>query len=389
TAGLGAVIFAGAANMLSTPRALRALHPGILLQVRLCLLALCTAICIVLFCGAASAQSTQTTLEASKTQAETHSETQGENQGGDVLRWGTQIAPEVSRQRSQMAWPTRPNTQKLGTARLFSNDFLGDGEDRWRTSSYVFGLITGPKWRGERPGKLGEIIEYRYRSEIFAPDDLTNPDPGDRPYAGMRAFGVHSHAKTGGFDLSFGLDLVFTGPQTAQDEVQTAVHDGLGIAGPDTALREDQIEDALRPTALIEVARSRPLGGFASVRPFVEATLGVEDSLRFGADVMVGRSFQNNLLVRDTATGHLIRGAGEADPGLGLVLGADFAALGKSRYLPQDQGYDLEDRTRLRAGVHWQGERSAMFYGLTWMSKEFAAQEEDQVLGSIRLQLDF
>jgi hypothetical protein len=46
-------------------------------------------------------------------------------------------------------------------------------------------------------------------------------------------------------------------------------------------------------------------------------------------------------------------------------------------------------RTRLRAGVHWQGRQMAAFYGVTWLGKEFRGQDEGQFVGSIRLDLNF
>ena len=279
--------------------------------------------------------------------------------------------------------------QTIGTSRLFNNDFLGDGQDRWRTSSYSLGIMRAPTWNGMRPTKPGDILEFRYRSEIIAPENLTTPGGGDRGYAGVRSLGLHTHFQSLGYDVSVGLDMVFTGEQTGQGDLQTEVHDALGIAVPSDDLLEGQVDNALYPTALLEVSRTAPLSAGTSLRPFVEATLGVEDSLRFGADLVIGRGLQNDLLVRDAVTGHLVRGSGTDDTGFGLVLGADYAAMGDSVYLPEDEGFVISDRTRLRAGVHVQGERGAIFYGLTWLGKEFEAQDEDQVLGSIRLQLDF
>ena len=77
-------------------------------------------------------------------------------------------------------------------------------------------------------------------------------------------------------------------------------------------------------------------------------------------------------------------------PGFSYVLGGDIAHVQDSAFLPEDRGYDLTaTRSRLRTGVHWQGERNAAFYGLTWMSKEFKAQDGSQVVGSVRLDFKF
>ena len=73
----------------------------------------------------------------------------------------------------------------LGWGRMFTNDGLGDLEDRWRTGSYTVSRVRGPSWSGELPGRFGEILEFRARAEIIAPENLTVAAPGDRRYAGI------------------------------------------------------------------------------------------------------------------------------------------------------------------------------------------------------------
>jgi hypothetical protein len=93
--------------------------------------------------------------------------------------------------------------QTLGFGRLFSNDLIGDGDDRWRSGSYSFSVVRGYPWMGTRPPRLGDIIEYRTRSEILSPAPNTG-SPGDRLYVGALTFGLHSHAAMGGVDISIG-----------------------------------------------------------------------------------------------------------------------------------------------------------------------------------------
>nr|WP_256474272.1 lipid A-modifier LpxR family protein [Lutimaribacter sp. EGI FJ00013] len=58
--------------------------------------------------------------------------------------------------------------------------------------------------------------------------------------------------------------------------------------------------------------------------------------------------------------------------------------------MPADRGYDLTDmRTRLRLGVHHDGRLGSLFYGLTWLGKEFEAQPDGQLTGSLRLRVRF
>ncbi len=97
-------------------------------------------------------------------------------------------------------------------------------------------------------------------------------------------------------------------------------------------------------------------------------------------------------MLRDGTTGQRYRGVrGDVVPGFSLSLGGDIARVFDSALLPEGGAAVLEPtRSRLRAGVSWQGAGGAsVFYGLTWLSKEFSTQPEAQVLGSLSLNLRF
>src|SRR5688572_4566335 len=79
--------------------------------------------------------------------------------------------------------------ETLGFGRLFTNDFFGDGLDRWRSGSYSFSIIRGLGWNGVLPERFGELIEYRLRSEIIAPGRLNGAGSDDRPYVGAATLG--------------------------------------------------------------------------------------------------------------------------------------------------------------------------------------------------------
>lgn len=276
----------------------------------------------------------------------------------------------------------------LGWGRLFTNDYLGDNSDRWRTGSYTVSKVTGFGWDGERPDRAGEIVEFRFRSNIIAPDNLSAPTPGDRRYAGVLAFGLHTHFQRQGAEISLGGDLVFTGPQTGIGDFHREMHKILHAPRPNVL--EDQIGNGVHPTAYLEAGRPFRITPGVEVRPFVELQAGVETLVRIGGDVTLGRSGQDALMLRDVVTGHRIRATRPAKPGLAFVLGADIAHVEHSVYLPVYDGNQLTPgRQRVRAGVHWQGEKSAVFYGLTWLSREFEAQPDAQVVGSVRLQIRF
>lgn len=279
--------------------------------------------------------------------------------------------------------------QTLGFGRIFTNDALGDTYDRWRTGSYAVSWVRGPAWQGRLPDRAGEILEYRFRAEIIAPASLSRPAPWDRRYAGALSFGVHSHFRRGATTVSLGADLVAIGRMTGLGAFQQAVHDALGVASPAAALSR-QLPNSVRPTASAAATREIALGGGAArVLPFVEAQAGVETLLRFGADIALGPAAHGGMWVRDVVTGHRYN-AVAGGRGLGAVLGGDVAYVASSAYLPAGGAARLEPvRLRLRAGAVWQGERARLFYGLTWLGREFTGQPNSQVLGSLSLKIRF
>ena len=279
--------------------------------------------------------------------------------------------------------------QALGWGRLFNNDVLGDGDDRWRTGSYTVSHARGPSWSGGLPDRFGALLEYRLSGEIIAPSTLDDPPADDRRYVGALTLGLHTHFMMARTETSAGLNLVFTGPQTGLGTFQKNIHDRFGFESPQVL--DDQIPDGLHPTALVEIGRGFRFGDTVVLRPFAEAQAGVESYLRVGGDMSVGRQWFDSLLVRDSSTGQrYVTVRGDRTPGISLSLGGDIARVFDSVYLPSDGEADLEtSRARLRAGLHWQGEKADVFYGLTWLGKEFEQQDETQVVGSIRINLDF
>lgn len=280
---------------------------------------------------------------------------------------------------------------KLGYGRLITNDYIGDGEDRWRTGSLTSSRVWGPEWTGRAPARFGDLIELRLGAEILAPENLGSPDAGDRPYAGTLSVGVHTHYRWKGFDMAVGADMVITGADTGLGSLQRELHDLLGVDAPSDATLDAQIGDGFHPTLVAEMARVVPISGDMTLRPFLEGRAGAETLLRAGIDLTVGRIGQGELLIRENATGQRYRVIQNAQyEGFTFVIGADLAQVVDSIYLPQDRGYDLRNsRERVRAGLHWQGSSASAFYGLTYLGREFEAQEEGQLVGSVRINFNF
>lgn len=280
---------------------------------------------------------------------------------------------------------------RLGYGRLITNDTFGDTFDRWRTGSLAASRIWGPDWTGRLPSGFGEVLELRWGLEVLAPENIVSPAPLDRPYAGAISAGLHTHFARGETDISLGLDLVFTGPQTKLDELQAGIHDLVDVLPPSDSVLNAQIGDGLHPTLVFEAGRDLDLGDRATLRPFVEARAGIETYARVGFDLTFGGLLENEYLVRDPVSGHRYRVIRENQTGLAFVAGLDVAYVWESEFLPEDRGLTLSDqRIRARAGLHWQNKGGyGAFYGLTWLNEEFETQREGQLIGSIRLYYEF
>ena len=281
---------------------------------------------------------------------------------------------------------------RLGYGRVVNNDAFGDGRDRGHTASLQGSWIFGAEWRGQAPETPGALLELRAFGGILSPSYLDRPLAGDRPYAGFLGLGIHTHASRGALDWSAGIEAVATGPQTGMDRLQTALHDLLPGNSPSRAVLDAQIPNAVYPGVVAEIGRALPLGSTFVIRPFVEGRTGYETVLRGGVDVTLGQVTRGDLMVRDMTTGQRYRTARTSDAGTGLalVVGADVARVSHSVVLPESRGFVLSDhRARVRAGLHWQGAKSDAFYGVTWMGREFDGQPDDQLVGSLRLNLRF
>lgn len=276
--------------------------------------------------------------------------------------------------------------EPLGWSLAISNDSIGEFKDRWQSSSVQAGIVFGEDWQGQAPSGFGDLLEFRFRTDLLTPADLDDPDPEDRRHAGVLAFGLHSHMTHGGYETRVGADLVIVGKQTGLLDVQEELHNVLGFTIPE--LDDFQIEDQEQIDLSGEVARSFTVGR-AVVRPFAEAQIGTEDLVRVGADITWGPMTQEALLLRSVTTGQrtpAILGEG----GLSWTLGADIAWVEDSIYLPESLGYELTDtRQRVRAGAHYKRGRYDVFYGITYLSEEFKAQPEGQFVGTFQARIEF
>lgn len=279
----------------------------------------------------------------------------------------------------------------LGWGRMFTNDQIGDGKDRWRTGSYTVSRVRGPSWQGHAAHGFGDILELRGHAGVIAPANLTTPAADDRRYAGVLSFGLNTHFGWQRAEVDLGAELALTGPRSGIGSFQKWFHNQAGMVPPSTAVLDGQIGNRLHPGLNAEIGRSLALGDAVHLRPFAEARLGVESLVRMGGDITIGRFGQGGLLLRDVTTGQRYRGIeGMRSEGMSLTLGGDVAHVFDSALLPSGGTVIAEkDRYRLRAGLQWQGKRASTFYGVSYLSREFVQQPEGQLVGSLSLNLRF
>lgn len=276
------------------------------------------------------------------------------------------------------------SAETLGWGRIFSNDYFGDGHDRWRAGAFTLSHVSGRGWDGTPPAMPEGLVELRLRTEIIAPA-RTRAGRDDRPYVGISAFGAFLHQSIGPFEAATGGEILAIGPSTGHSALQEGVHEVLGFDPPRGTDR--QLGDALHLHAQSEVALPLRPHARLTLRPFAAFEAGSEEIARAGVDAIWGGIGHRDLWLRDPVTGQPYRGIEAETTGLALVAGADAALLGDSVFLPDRTALD---RRRARIGLHWQpGPEVRLFYGLSWLSEEFEGQHESQVLGSLKLEFGY
>ena len=234
----------------------------------------------------------------------------------------------------------KEKTKLLGYGLLFTNDFFGDGRDRWRTGSLVSSRVfsrpemTRTSWRRET------LTELRLFSQIIAPSDLSrNPDRSDageeaglmedidRAYVGHLSIGLHRHIQTGGLAYNFGVDASLLGPQTGLMGLQQTVHSELGQPFPSDFVRHTQVSNQFVLGGLAEVAQPSALSPSTTIRPFAEVQTGVEDLIRIGVDIGFFGDLSEAFFARAPVSGQRYSVIDKAEEGFLLGAGVDLTRV--------------------------------------------------------------
>lgn len=271
-----------------------------------------------------------------------------------------------------------------GGAWLLVNDAFADRHDRWRTHSLQAGWLYARAPGGPGP----DLVELRFSTQLITPANLAIPAPDDRPLVGVHAVGLHGYWLAGDMALQLGAELAGTGPWTGYADLLDAIHPTR--QEPVDSVIDGQIDDALVPSVHLGASRGVAMAPGVWLHPFAEARAGTETLARLGADLLIGAGGAGALPVRDKVTGFLIPATAAAATGAAFMVGLDGAFVAASRYLPERDGLEIENpRLRARAGAFWRGARTQLFYGVTWLGKEFTAQPEAQIVGAIQFGFRF
>lgn len=271
----------------------------------------------------------------------------------------------------------------LGQAHLFTNDRLGDRQDRWRSGSYHMSHMYGPA--GGIPQMPGQLLEYRFRGEVISPSQSVG-GVDDRRQVGMLSFGLHSKWRRAGWDFSAGLDAIAVGPATRVTRFQSRAHKFLSI--PQVKTAQPELPNKFYLNMVGEASRNVQLSEKLVLRPFAEIIAGPETLGRVGADVFYGTFAFDAAVARDVVTGHVLPSQRYDHAHLTFTMGADYAAVMRNVWV--QPGTMRQDRIRARAGVYVQpSEHLSVFYGATYLSPEFKGQQEHQIVGSMTVNITF
>lgn len=272
---------------------------------------------------------------------------------------------------------------------FFTNDYMGDGHDRWRSASYT--LFLG--FEGQATGGLAH--DYRARMEIISPwGARKQPSDDDRPYVGIFGLGLFANDSYGSLQYNVGAEILFTGDQTNIADFQQGFHEKTGIDGylPQD-MPHEHVGDSVSGQISGEIATNYALGEYVYVRPFAGAQAGYETFARVGFDLLIDGYSNAKQYVRDPISGFLQPSSSERASkmkGVSFLFGADYTYVTHSDFFPSWSDIEMRNsRLRVRAGIQARIRKVSTFFGMTYLSKEFVSQAESQRIGVISLEFPF
>lgn len=317
---------------------------------------------------------------------------------------------------SASAQPMLPPPDPRGTASfVLENDSLkpvGDMTDRWYTSGVRLGYTSG---EGRLPEPLAWVDDglagllgpanarwsFSLGQNFFTPVSkrLRDPDPQDRPYAGILYGTIGLDRRTWNRVDRFELQLGVIGPASFARDTQNFVHrviDDPLVLGWGKQLRNEPVFN-VNAERIWRVPVAETGFGDVDVLPAVGAQLGtVRVAASAGARVRFGQGLE-----RDFGTPRVRPAIADAPPPVGdgfgwyVFGGVGGYAVGRDIFLDGNTWRDSRSVDRkpfvadfeAGAAVFWQNIR--LSYTQIWRTKEFDGQSRRFSFGSVSLAFTF
>lgn len=314
-------------------------------------------------------------------------------------------------------WRWQAESTEINPEGLFWNDFLADGQDRWKSGG-VTQSFTLPErvfdtqpWTPWLDGRASGI-ELSARGLVITPDNTAAAgyNPNDRPYAQYLGLGLYlrSDARprpaprgtTLEVEDRVGAEIGWIGEPLFLFDTQDQLHEMLGM-DPTNVSDENSVENKI----LLNLQARRTWRfhrdtGPADVEwaPYLDGSAGLrENSLRAGANIFIGNELAGRSWNMDPAIGAVIPGARPPREGVdwAFFLGGDVGYVASDALLgggPFASGPQIDPEplvARARAGVVVGYGRLSVTYGLNWLSPEFEGQGAGQLIGSVAVKLPF
>lgn len=288
--------------------------------------------------------------------------------------WSSQISAE----------PTQNYRGEVGS---FTNDYFGDGHDRWSSGSYQRSYYS----QGLR-NRWVDGIELRWRTEIITPWTPSKQQGGDVPFSTALGFGGSLHRNIGVLETRLGGEILVLGDFNGLEYVQRAVHDGLGMeeSFDPTGNNVERVENGLELRFDLEIATTIPISRNSMIRPYSAITIGGDQATMVGADIVLGPLARAEIWTRDVVTGRLLTPQVNQFQWLNLVAGWDARSVDASIHLPEGSRVDLQPaQFRARLGLQVNNGFLDFFIGQAWLSPSFVNQAEPQRVGMLSVGFAF
>lgn len=303
---------------------------------------------------------------------------------------------------------------RTGVWNLFvENDLFFDSDDNY-TSGVAMAWVASPKpapdwavriarsvpWWPE----LGDIRHgYVVGQNMYTPKDITlsNPPPGDRPYAGWLYATIGLAVESAGQTDQFGLTLGVVGPASLARESQAEIHRITGSPDPqgwDTQLRNEPGIEIAYQRRWQDVATAKFEGIEMDMTPHAGGALGnVYTYANAGVTVRLGKRLTSDLgpmRIRPSPPG-----SGFFIPSNTfswyLFAGVDGRAIARNIFLDGNTWKDsrsvqkeyLVGDFQWGLAVTWKGARLA--YTHVRRTREFESQDHSDDFGAFALSFAF